>query len=145
MPLMKKTQNSHSEIALDIQNLTTKINTKILHQNLNLTVQKGEILGIIGGSGSGKTVLLNHMIGLYSPYAGSIRCLGLDPRDPVDHNELKFRWGVLFQSGALFSTLNVGENIAIPLQKILHLSRKESLEIAYTKMRMVGLPHDAFL
>jgi len=124
-----------------VENLTSSYGDTVVHQGLNLEVHKGEILGLVGGSGAGKSVLLNTLIGLRAPQAGRVEVLGVD----VDHatgaerETLERRWGVLFQSGALFSSLTVRENVAAPMHEHTSLSSKTIDQLADTKLAMVGL------
>ncbi len=120
---------------LEVQNLSTKFGPQVIHDQLNLHVFEGEVLGIVGGSGSGKSVLLSYMIGLNKPQKGKIIYHRLDRR-PVS------QMGVLFQHGALLSALTVAENIMIPLREVAKLSPRLSYEIAQLKIAMVGLPKE---
>jgi phospholipid/cholesterol/gamma-HCH transport system ATP-binding protein len=109
--------------------------------NLSLDVRSGEILGVVGGSGHGKSVLLRTIIGLVAKRAGSIRVFGVD-RDAAsedDWRSVERRWGVLFQQGALFSSLTARENIQFPMRQFLHLSEALMDELAMAKLEMVGL------
>lgn len=125
--------------------LRNSFGDKVIHDNLDLEVRRGEILGIVGGSGTGKSVLLRSIIGLQRPDAGSIEIFG----EPVaglgeeESLELRRHWGVLFQNGALFSTLTVAENIEVPLREFYRLDDVLMHEIAAYKIAMVGLPADA--
>lgn len=114
--------------------------------HLSLDVYRGEIFGLVGGSGSGKSVLLRTIIGLLPKRGGSIEILGVD-RDQASFGELRAmerRWGVLFQQGALFSSLTVRENVEFPMREYLGISQKLMTEVAMTKLDMVGLaPRDA--
>jgi phospholipid/cholesterol/gamma-HCH transport system ATP-binding protein len=118
---------------LEIKNLTTKFGSQVVHNHLDLKVFDGEVLGIVGGSGSGKSVLLSYMIGLNKPQSGKIIYHGFEAK-PVR------QMGVLFQHGALISSLTVAENVMIPLREIAKLSPQLSYEIARLKIAMVGLP-----
>jgi phospholipid/cholesterol/gamma-HCH transport system ATP-binding protein len=108
---------------------------------VDLTVMPGEIMVIMGGSGSGKTTLLNHMLGLLHPLAGSVRLLGLDIHriDAGSRRALRRRMGVAFQSGALFSSLTVAENIMLPLRELTDLDDKTIGIITRLKLEMVNL------
>lgn len=118
---------------IQVQNLSTKFGKQIVHQNLNLDVIPQEVLGIVGGSGSGKSVLLNYMIGLAKPQKGKI-VYHTDP--PYPSTQI----GVLFQYGALISSLTVLENIMAPLNEMTHLSDSLKQELALLKLELVGLP-----
>lgn len=111
---------------LTLENITNRFGSSIIHENLHLAVNSGEILGLVGGSGAGKSVLLRTAIGLNKPAAGSI------------HLAAK-QIGVLFQHGALFSSMTVVENVAIPLFEHTSLSRVQALHLASLKLALVGL------
>ena len=117
----------------------------VVHDGIDLVVERGKILGVVGGSGSGKTVLLQSILGLGKPTAGEILLFGIDfsRASIVERRQIMSRWGVLFQSGALFSSLTVAENIAVPLREYSRLSVKECRAIALLKMALVGLPMTA--
>ena len=107
--------------------------------------RRGEVLGVVGGSGTGKSVLLRTIVGLNHPAAGSIQVLGQDTQglSDAEWRKLESRWGVLFQSGALFSSLTVAENVKVPLKEHTHLSPRLIGELTALKIAMVGLPPDA--
>jgi phospholipid/cholesterol/gamma-HCH transport system ATP-binding protein len=129
------------EAAISVRGLKTQFGSHVVHDGLDLDVRRGEILGVVGGSGSGKSVLLRSIIGLHRPVAGTITVLGQEPaRLPdAERHRLERRWGVLFQEGALFSSINVTQNVQVPLRE--HLRMKPPLidEIAALKLKMVGL------
>lgn len=133
------------ENVISIRGLKTQFGTHVVHENLDLDVRKGEILGVIGGSGTGKSVLLRTVIGLNKKAAGDITVLGknLDKVDPRERSEVERKWGVLFQDGALFSSLTVSQNVQVPLKENLNLSKKLMKEIAALKIRLAGLPAEA--
>jgi ABC-type transport system involved in resistance to organic solvents, ATPase component len=117
-----------------------------VHEDLSLTVRRGEILGVVGGSGTGKSVLMRSIIGLQIPDAGSIEVLGRSITDAQDDDDIdiRSRWGVLFQGGALFSTLTVGENVEVPLREFYpEISDDLRQEIARFKVMLSGLPEEA--
>jgi phospholipid/cholesterol/gamma-HCH transport system ATP-binding protein len=115
----------------------------VVHKDLDLTVQRGEVLSIVGGSGSGKTVLLRQILGLERPAAGEVRILG-QTVDALTHRGASSRIGMLFQHGALFSAFTVLENIAFPLRELKTLPFRLIEEAAMVKLQMVGLkPVDA--
>lgn len=129
-----------------IENLVTRFGDHVIHDGLSLTVRKGEILGVVGGSGTGKSVLMRSIIGLQVPAAGSITVLGRSITDAVDDDDIdiRARWGVLFQGGALFSTLTVGENVEVPLREFYPELGEDLLhEIAAYKVMLSGLPEEA--
>lgn len=128
-----------------IRGLRTQFGTAVIHDGLDLDVHEGEVLGIVGGSGTGKSVLLRAMIGLLKPAAGRIEILGHDLAgiDRAGRTDLESRWGVLFQDGALFSSMTVSQNIMVPLKEHTDLSMALMSEIVSLKIAMVGLPPDA--
>jgi phospholipid/cholesterol/gamma-HCH transport system ATP-binding protein len=129
-----------------VRGLKNAFGDAVIHENLDLEVRRGEILGVVGGSGTGKSVLMRSIVGLQSPQAGEIEVFG-EPtigRDETEAVEIRKRWGVLFQGGALFSTLTVAENVQVPLREFypgLDLALLD--EIASYKVVMTGLPADA--
>jgi phospholipid/cholesterol/gamma-HCH transport system ATP-binding protein len=146
---MTATDDSFAEDGLDeaappieVSNLRSAFGDNVIHDGVNLTVKKGEVLGVVGGSGSGKSVLLNSIIGLREPDGGTIRIFGQDIQraDRRKWSAIERRWGVLFQQGALFSSLTVQENVAAPLQEHSRLSRAEIRDLAELKIALVGLP-----
>jgi len=118
---------------------------QVIHEKLDLDVKRGEILGVVGGSGTGKSVLMRSIIGLQTPEDGEIEVLGenMIGRDEDEAKNIRRRWGILFQNGALFSTLTVAENVEVPLREYFHLTPKLMDEIAGYKISMAGLPADA--
>ncbi len=135
------------ETAICIRGLKNQFGDAVVHENLDLDVRSGEILGVVGGSGTGKSVLMRSIIGLQTPTAGEIEVYGktLDTiANEEESRDLRRRWGVMFQGGALFSTLSVAENIQVPLREYYpRLDQKLLDEIAAYKVAMVGLPPDA--
>lgn len=133
---------------ISIRGLVNRFGDQVVHEGLDLDVRRGEILGVVGGSGTGKSVLMRSIIGLQRPAAGTIEVFGepmLD-RDPNDPELLAIqrRWGILFQGGALFSTLTVSENVQVPLREYYrHMDAQLREEIAAYKILMTGLPADA--
>jgi len=130
-----------NEPVIEISNLTTRIGDQTIHQDLNLTVLPGEVLALVGGSGSGKTVLLHEMIALRKPTEGMIRILGKNIENISLKNLLSIqkRWGVLFQQNALFSALTVLQNVIFPMKEHAGLSDAIASEIALLKIQLVGL------
>ena len=128
-----------------IRGLTTRFGPQVIHDGLDLDVHRGEVLGVVGGSGTGKSVLLKAIVGLVRPAAGTIEVFGEDLRaaDDATRAEIQQRWGVLFQDGALFGSLNVRQNIQVPLREHLDLSQRLMDEIAMLKIDLVGLPPEA--
>ncbi|WP_332819272.1 ABC transporter ATP-binding protein [Sphingopyxis sp.] len=135
------------EQAICIRGLKNQFGDAVVHEDLNLDVRSGEILGVVGGSGTGKSVLMRSIIGLQTPTAGEIEVYGktLDTiANEEESRDLRRRWGVMFQGGALFSTLSVAENIQVPLREYYpRLDQRLLDEIAAYKVAMVGLPPDA--
>jgi phospholipid/cholesterol/gamma-HCH transport system ATP-binding protein len=128
-----------------VRGLLTQLGGRVLHDHLDLDVFQGEVLGVVGGSGSGKSVLLRSIIGLQQPASGTIEVLGVNLAH-LDGDELikmQIRWGVLFQDGALFGDQTVAENAQIPLREHTDLPQPLMDEIASVKLSMVGLPPDA--
>ena len=135
------------DYAIRIRGLVNQFGDAVIHDHLDLDVRSGEILGVVGGSGTGKSVLMRSIIGLQTPTAGEIEVYGktLDTiADEEESRDLRRRWGVMFQGGALFSTLSVAENIQVPLREYYPRTDQRLLdEIAAYKVAMVGLPPDA--
>lgn len=132
------------DLVIRIRGLVTGFGRKIVHDHLDLDVHRGEVLGVVGGSGSGKSVLLRTIIGLNKPREGSIEVFGRRTgyAEGGRMRALEVRWGVLFQEGALFSSQTVAENIHVPLREYTSMSEELMEEIAALKLRMVGLPAD---
>lgn len=130
-----------SEPVIRVRGLRTKLGGKEIHQGLDLDVQRGEILGVVGGSGTGKSVLMRTILGLIRPRAGTVEVLGkkVDPFDRETMLTLERRWGVLFQDGALFSSLTVAENVEVPMREHLDLPSKLAGELAALRIRLAGL------
>lgn len=129
-----------------IQDLVVAFGAHVVLDHLSLELQRGEILGFVGGSGSGKSVLLRTIIGLLPKRQGTIEVLGanFDRVDEGARRAIERRWGVLFQQGALFSSLTALENVQFPMRENLDLSERLVREIALAKLAMVGLaPRDA--
>lgn len=128
-----------------INGLVNRFSSLTVHEDLALNVRRGEILGVVGGSGTGKSVLLRSIIGLIRPAAGEIEVFGqnLSKLPPAERRQLERRWGVLFQDGALFSALTVAQNIQAPLREHLKMPIHLMDEIAALKISMVGLPAEA--
>jgi phospholipid/cholesterol/gamma-HCH transport system ATP-binding protein len=131
--------------AISIRGLVNRFGEQTVHDGLDLDVRRGEVLGVVGGSGTGKSVLLRTIVGLNHQAAGQIEVLGQNTGGLSDSGwrALEARWGVLFQSGALFSSLTVAENIMVPLKEHSHLPVKLMGELTALKIAMVGLPPDA--
>ncbi|MFQ5533617.1 MAG: ABC transporter ATP-binding protein [Sphingomonadales bacterium] len=131
--------------AVRIRGLSVELAGEPILDGLDLDVRKGEIIGIVGGSGTGKSVLLRTIIGLNKPTSGTIEVLGVNRTGAKNASlrQLEQCWGVLFQDGALFTSLTVAQNIQVPLREHLKLPRELMDEIAAFKISMVGLPCEA--
>lgn len=126
---------------VEIRNLWTRFGRTVVHQDLNLDIYAGEILSIVGGSGTGKTVLLRQMLGLERPSAGSVTVFGEDisQAEPEQLQHMRNHWGMLFQQGALYSALSVFDNIAFPMRELRSLPEDVIRDAVLLKMDMVGL------
>jgi phospholipid/cholesterol/gamma-HCH transport system ATP-binding protein len=135
------------DAVIDMQNISMRFGSHVVHEGLNLRVRRGEILGLAGGSGSGKSVLLREMILLQRPTSGVIRLFGQDTAtlDAAGVQALRLRWGVMFQRGGLFSALTVRENVGLPLREHSALDPALVDDIAEWKLALTGLPPDAGL
>ena len=133
------------ERLIEVRGLLSQFGDRVIHQDLDLDVERGEVLGVVGGSGTGKTVLLNSIIGLKEPEGGTIKVLGHDRAEMTQAQEADFerRTGILFQQGALFSALSVIDNVASPMVEHTTLSRDVIRELAEMKIAMVGLKPEA--
>ena len=129
------------DIVVQIQGLWTKFGRTVVHQDLNLDIHAGEILSIVGGSGTGKTVLLRQMLGLETPTKGTVRVFGADvsAAQAEQLQQMRNHWGMLFQEGALYSALSVFDNIALPLRELRALPEDVIYDAVMLKMDMVGL------
>jgi phospholipid/cholesterol/gamma-HCH transport system ATP-binding protein len=134
-----------SEPVIEIRGMKNFLGGHWVHTDVNLTVEKGEILAIIGGSGSGKTTILRSLLMLLKPTAGSIKVFGEDiySLDAEEAFKLRRRWGMLFQHSALFSAMNVLENIMFPMREFTNLAPEFMEELARLKISLVGLPLDS--
>jgi phospholipid/cholesterol/gamma-HCH transport system ATP-binding protein len=133
------------DVVIRVRGLVTRFGAHPIHEGLDLDAYRGEILGVVGGSGAGKSVLLRAIVGLNRRAAGRIEVLGQDVAALSERElmALQQRWGVLFQNGALFSGLTVAENVAVPLKEHRGLSPTLIAEISALKIALVGLPPDA--
>jgi phospholipid/cholesterol/gamma-HCH transport system ATP-binding protein len=132
---------------LEVAGIVTRFGTQTVHDGLDMQVETGEVFGVIGGSGAGKSVLLRTILGLRRPNAGSVHFLGRDlaQLDVAELYQLKASYGVTFQEGALFSGLTVQQNVQLPMIEHLVLSDRTRDELALLKVQLVGLPLDAAL
>lgn len=145
-PVLGRHERYRGKYPIEVRGLRNAFGEQVIHDNLDLEVRRGEIIGVVGGSGTGKSVLMRSIIGLQTPDAGNIEVFGrcITGGDPDDVVGVRNRWGVLFQGGALFSTLTVGENVEVPLKKFYpELSDGLMHEIARYKVRLSGLPEEA--
>ncbi len=137
---------SDDDAIIRVRGLKNQFGDQVIHDNLDLDVRRGEILGVVGGSGTGKSVLMRSIIGLQTPAAGTIEVFGENTigREETEATEIRKKWGVLFQGGALFSTLTVAENVQVPLKEFYPKLKPALLdEIAGYKVVMTGLPANA--
>lgn len=134
------------EPAIRVRGLVNRFGAQVVHEGLDLDVRRGEILGVVGGSGTGKSVLMRSILGLRRPNAGDIQVLGVDTNsdDTAARLHIERNTGVLFQDGALFSSLTVGENVEVPLKEH-HRELPETwrYELALLKVKLAGLPAEA--
>ena len=131
---------------LSLRGVTTAFGSSTIHENLDLDVRQGEILGLIGGSGTGKSVLLRAILGILPMREGRVTIMGVDmgKASTVEKNRVRNNWGVLFQDGALFSSMSVGENIQFPLREFTTINKVARERIARLKLDLVGLPQSAY-
>jgi phospholipid/cholesterol/gamma-HCH transport system ATP-binding protein len=136
---------SEREPIIRVRGLEVGFGARTIMKDLDLDVYRGEILGFVGASGTGKSVLTRAVLGLVPKRAGTIEVFGedLDQMSPEDHKAVERRWGVLFQHGALFSSLTVKQNVQVPMREYLQLSDRLLDELAMLKIEMVGLKPDA--
>src|SRR5919112_6439552 len=137
--------DSNREVVIRVRDLKVGFGERLILNGLDLDVYRGEILGFVGGSGQGKSVLTRTILGLLPKWAGSIEVFGedLDRLSPASRQAVERRWGVLFQQGALFSSLTVKQNVQLPMREHLDLSERLLDELAILKIEMVGLTPDA--
>ena len=137
---------AEEDIVIRVRGLKNSFGEQVVHDGLDLDVRRGEILGVVGGSGTGKSVLMRSIIGLQTPDEGEVTVFGESTfdREETEAIEIRKRWGVLFQGGALFSTLTVAENVQVPLREFYpELDQALLDQIAAYKVVMAGLPADA--
>lgn len=134
-----------SDLVISLKGIVNRFGEQVLHDGLDLDVRRGEVIGIVGGSGSGKSVLMRTIIGLNKQAAGTIEVLGqqMDGLSEQERTKIEARWGVLFQNGALFSSLTVAENVQAPMREHTDLHPQLMDELAALKIRLSGLPADA--
>ncbi|WP_118181739.1 ABC transporter ATP-binding protein [Paraburkholderia phosphatilytica] len=131
-----------AETVIEVRDLTKRYGRNIVHQHLNFDVRRGEIVSLVGGSGSGKTTLVRQILGLERPTSGTIKVFGEDTAtiDPAKARLMRSRSGMLFQHGALFSSLSVFDNIAQPLRELGKIPEDLLRDFVMLKLEMVGLP-----
>lgn len=130
---------------IEVKNVVNRFGRQTVHDGVSLTICEGEIMGLVGGSGSGKSVLLRTILGLNRPQSGQVRVFGKDiyAIDDRERKELEKNWGVLFQDGALFSGLDVLDNIGLPMREYTDLAQDDIDRLSMFKLKAVGLSPDA--
>ena len=143
--MLDPSESGQGQPVIRVRGLVNRFGAQTIHDGLDLDVRRGEVLGLVGGSGSGKSVLLRTIVGLQRPVAGSVEVFGQDilAMEPEELRQLERRWGVLFQEGALFSSMTVAGNIEFALRENLDMSEPLMREIADIKIALAGLPEDA--
>jgi len=134
-----------TDALVEVRGLVNRFGAQTVHDGLDMTVERGEVFGIVGGSGSGKSVLLRSILGLQRPQGGEVRLLGrsLGQMGNAELRQIKSTYGVTFQQGALFTSLTVLQNVQLPMLEHLQLSARVLEELAMLKVRLVGLPDEA--
>ena len=130
-----------TECVIELRNLWTVFGPQVVHRDISLCVQRGEILSLVGGSGSGKSTMLRQMLALERPTRGDVLVFGhsLINGDPLELRRLRNRWGMLFQEGALFSALTVFDNVALPMRELRTLDEDLIHDLVMLKLDMVGI------
>ena len=130
-----------TDCIIEVKGLWTQFGENVVHRNIDLCVRRGEIMSLVGGSGSGKTTMLRQMLGLERPSRGEVRVFGvsLHGRNATELRKLRDRWGMLFQEGALFSALTVYDNVALPLRELRALDEGLIDDLVMMKLDMVGI------
>ena len=134
-----------TEALVEVRGLVNRFGAQVVHDGLDMVVERGEVFGIVGGSGSGKSVLLRSILGLQRPQAGEVKLQGrtLGQLNNAELRQIKSTYGVTFQQGALFTSLTVLQNVQLPMLEHLDLAPRALEELALLKIRLVGLPDDA--
>jgi phospholipid/cholesterol/gamma-HCH transport system ATP-binding protein len=137
--------SAEDDVVIRLRGIRNQFGSHVVHDNLDLDIHRGEIVGIVGGSGTGKSVLLRTIVGLLRPAAGSVEVLGTDILNgtEAERQAVQRRWGVLFQDGALFSSLTVRENVEVPLEIASDAGPEARRALAELKVAMSGLPLNA--
>ena len=146
MPPARRAQERESrDTIVKVRGLVVGFGEKLVMKGLDLDIRRGEVLGFVGGSGTGKSVLGRTILGLLHKRAGTIEVFGqdIDNLSQAQHRALERRWGVMFQQGALFSSLTVKQNVQVPMREYLDISPKLRDELALLKLELVGLARDA--
>jgi phospholipid/cholesterol/gamma-HCH transport system ATP-binding protein len=132
---------SAGDSVVETTGLWTRFGATVVHRDIDIAVRRGEVLGLVGGSGSGKTTMLRQMLGLEQPSAGSVKVFGVDLHhcSESERASVRRRTGVLFQNGALFSALDVYDNIALGLRELRALEEEEIRDLVASKLEMVGI------
>jgi phospholipid/cholesterol/gamma-HCH transport system ATP-binding protein len=137
--------HDNEDVIIALRGIVNRFGKQVVHDGVDLDIHRGEVMGIVGGSGTGKSVLLRSIIGLNKIKSGTIEVFGRDTSKLNDQQmrQIEMRWGVLFQEGALFSSQTIAENIQVPLREYLKMPQQLMNEIASMKISMVGLEEDA--
>jgi phospholipid/cholesterol/gamma-HCH transport system ATP-binding protein len=145
--MASESQISPADPLIRVRGLENRFGAHVVHQDLDLDLYPGEILGVVGGSGTGKSVLLRSIVGLLRPSGGNISVFGqnLQTLSGAERSRVERRFGMLFQGGALFSSLNLQENVALPLIEHAGLKRAEAQHLGRLKLALAGLPPEAAL
>jgi phospholipid/cholesterol/gamma-HCH transport system ATP-binding protein len=140
----ENTGGKDKDVIIRVRGLVNGFGNQLLHDHLDLDVYRGEVLGVVGGSGTGKSVLLRSIIGLNQFQSGTVEVFGTNTANLNEQHmrEIEMRWGVLFQEGALFSSQTIAENIQVPLREYLNMPQQLMNEIASMKLSMVGLAEE---
>ena len=142
---LSPTLSGEPNLAIRLRGIKTAFGPHVVHENLDLDIRRGEVIGVIGPSGCGKSVLLRAIVGLKPPAAGSIQVFGQNVLrlSEADRSQIEKRWGIMFQDGALFSNLTVRENVMVPMVEHVELPPELRIEIANMKIRLAGLEAEA--
>lgn len=141
----RSASTTQREAVIELRDITTRFGRQTVHDGLNLTIHRGDLVALIGGSGTGKSVLLREIVGLQRPTAGRVQLLGTDvwQADEAALAAVRRRFGMMFQEGALFSSLSVADNVATPIREHLNLPDAFIDELVRLRLSLAGLPPDA--